>query len=58
MDRFDVLKEILKRKMAFMQTDMNDYEALIKAEFEVSREYHISLLDIEKLLGVRFIPSG
>jgi len=44
--------------MAFMHTDMNENEALIKAEFEISREYHITLLDIEKLLGVRFTPTG
>jgi hypothetical protein len=37
---------------------MNENEALIKAEFEISREYHISLLDIEKLLGMRFISTG
>ena len=44
--------------MAFMQTDMNENEALIKAEFEISKEYHIPLPDIKKLLGVRFIPTG
>ncbi|MFH1323075.1 MAG: hypothetical protein ABIH80_04505 [Methanobacteriota archaeon] len=37
---------------------MNKNEALIKAEFEISKEYHISLLDIKKLLGVRFISTG
>ena len=44
--------------MAFMHKDMNENEALIKAEFYVSKEYHIPLLDIKKLLGVRFIPTG
>ena len=44
--------------MAFIQTDMNENDALIKAEFEISKEYHIPLLDIKKLLGVKFIPSG
>jgi hypothetical protein len=58
MDIFDVLKAISKRKMALIKTDMNENEALIKAEFEISKEYHIPLLDIEKLLGVRFIPIG
>jgi len=57
MDIFDVLTAISKRKMAFMQTDMNENEALIKAEFEISNEYHIALLDIKKLLGVRFIST-
>ncbi len=58
MDIFDVLTAISKKKMAFMHTDMNENEALIKAEFEISKEYHIPLLDIEKLLGMRFIPIG
>ncbi|TAN45868.1 MAG: hypothetical protein EPN24_01930 [Candidatus Methanoperedens sp.] len=58
MDIFDVLTAISKRKMAFMHTDMNENDALIKAEFEISKEYHIPLLDIKKLLGVRFIPGG
>jgi len=40
-----------------MQTDMNENEALIKAEFEISKEYHIALLDIKKLLGVRVIST-
>jgi hypothetical protein len=51
MDRFDVLTVICKRKMAFMQTDMNENDALIKAEFEISKEYHIPLLDIKKVVG-------
>ncbi len=58
MDIFDVLTAISKRKMAFMQKDMNENDALIKAEFEISKEYHIPLLDIKKLLGVRFISTG
>jgi hypothetical protein len=44
--------------MAFMQTDMNENDALLKAEFEISKEYHIPLPDIKKLFGVRFIPIG
>lgn len=58
MDIFEVLTAISKRKMAFMHTGVNEDEALNKAEFEISKEYHISLLDIKKLLGVRFIPTG
>ncbi len=57
MDIFEVLTAISKRKMSFMQ-NMNENEALIRAEFEISKEYHIPLLDIKKLLGVRFIPTG
>jgi hypothetical protein len=37
--------------MAFMQTDMNENDASIKAEFEISKEYHIPLLDIKKVVG-------
>ncbi len=58
MDIFDVLTAISKRKMAFMHAGVNENEALIKAEFYVSKDYHIPLLDIKRLLGVRFIPTG
>jgi hypothetical protein len=58
LDIFDVLTAISKRKMIFMQKDMNENDALNKAGFEISTEYHIPLLDIKKLLGVRFIPIG
>ena len=51
MDIFDVLTAISKRKMAFIQTDMNENDAQIKAEFEISKEYHIPLLDIKKIGG-------
>jgi hypothetical protein len=47
MEIFDVLTAISKRKMTFMHTDMNENEAQIKAELEISKEYHIPLLDIE-----------
>jgi hypothetical protein len=58
MDIFDVLKAISRKKIAFMNTNMNENKTLIKAEFEVSKEYHIPLSDIQKLLGVRFTPIG
>jgi hypothetical protein len=51
MDRFDVLAAISKRKMAFMHAGVDENEALTRAEFYVSNDYHISLLDIEKLVG-------
>ena len=57
MDIFDVLTAISKRKMSFIHAGVNENEALIKAEFYVSKDYHIPLLDIKKLLGVRFIPT-
>ena len=58
MDIFDVLTAISKKKMAFMKANMNENKALIKAEVEISKEYHIPLVDIQKLLGVGFIPTG
>jgi hypothetical protein len=56
MDIFDILKAISKKKMAFINADLSEEKALIKAEFEISKEYHIPLSDIQKLLGVRLIP--
>ncbi len=53
MDIFEVLTAVSKRKKAFMHNGINEHEALIKAEFDVSREYHISLPDIKRLLGHR-----
>ncbi len=50
MDIFEVLSAISKRKKAFMHSGINEHEALIKAEFDVSKEYHILLLDIRKLV--------
>jgi len=54
MDIFDVLttiskRKISKRKMEFMHAGMKENEALIKAEFEISKEYHILLHEIKKL---------
>jgi hypothetical protein len=51
MDIFEVLTAIIKRKIMLMRTGINEYEALIKAELDISREYHIPLLDIQKLVG-------
>jgi hypothetical protein len=51
MDIFDVLSAISKRKKAFMHSGVNEHEALIKAELDVSKEYHIRILDIKKLVG-------
>ncbi|HKZ56978.1 MAG: hypothetical protein OIN88_12905 [Candidatus Methanoperedens sp.] len=50
MDIFDVLTAISKRKKVFMHSGINEHEALIKAELDVSNEYHISLFDIKKLI--------
>jgi hypothetical protein len=51
MDIFDVLGAISKRKVTLMHTGINESEALTKAEIDISIEYHISLFDIEKLVG-------
>ena len=51
MDIFDVLTAISKRKMAFMHAGVDENKALSRAEFDVSNDYHISMLDIEKLVG-------
>ncbi len=50
MDIFEVLSAISKRKKAFMHSGINENEALMKAELDVSREYHILLFDIKKLV--------
>ncbi len=51
MDIFDVLKAISTRKMELMHTGISENDALIKAEFYVSKDYHISLPDIKKIGG-------
>ncbi len=50
MDIFEVLSAISKRKKAFMHSGVNEHEALIKAELDVSKEYHIRIFDIKKLV--------
>ncbi len=50
MDIFEVLTAISKRKKAFTQSGMHENDALTKAELDVSKEYHISLFDIKKLV--------
>jgi hypothetical protein len=50
MDIFDVLTAISKKKKALMHSGINEKKALMKAELDVSKEYHISLFDIKKLV--------
>jgi hypothetical protein len=50
MDIFEVLSAISKRKKAFMHSGIDENKALMKAEVDVSKEYHISLFDIKKLV--------
>ncbi len=54
MDIFDVLTDILKRKKTLMCNGISEPESLVKAEQDVSDEYHISLHDIKKLVGQIF----
>jgi len=57
MDIFDVLTAISTRKKSFIHSGINENKALIKAERDVSIEYHISLLDIRKLVGEKRTPK-
>jgi hypothetical protein len=50
MDIFEVLNAISKRKKTIMHSGKDEHDALIKAELDVSNEYHISLFDIRKLV--------
>ncbi len=52
MDIFDVLTAISKKKLEFIHAGMDGNEALIKAEFDVSEDYNIQLVDIKKLVGL------
>ena len=36
-----------------MHSGTNEHEAMMKAILDISREYHIPLLDIKKLVGER-----
>lgn len=51
MDIFDVLKAISKRKAEFVRIGIKESDAIKKAEYDVSNEYHIPLRDIKKLYG-------
>ena len=51
MDIFDVLAAISTRKNSFIHSGVNENKALMRAERDVSNEYHISLLDIKRLVG-------
>ena len=56
MDIFDVLAAISARKNSFIHSGINENKALMKAERDVSKDYHISLLDIRKLVGEKKNP--
>ncbi len=56
MDIFEVLAAISARKNSFIHSGINETKALMKAERDVSIEYHISLLDIRRLVGEKKSP--
>ncbi|VVB50728.1 Uncharacterised protein [uncultured archaeon] len=58
MDIFDVLSAVSKRRINLMKRGITKHEALIKAERVVSKEYHISLTDIQKLVGDKIKPGS
>jgi hypothetical protein len=51
MDIFDVLTAVSKIRNKLVTRGLNENKALIKAERVVSKEYHIPMLDIQKLVG-------
>ena len=51
MDIFDVLSAISKKNTNLVNRGINEQKALIKAQRVVSKEYHIPLPDIQKLVG-------
>ncbi|NJD52404.1 MAG: hypothetical protein FIB07_05995 [Candidatus Methanoperedens sp.] len=58
MDIFEVLSAVSKRRINLMKSGITKHKALIKAEKVVSKEYHISLPDIQKLVGDKIKPRS
>ncbi len=58
MDIFDVLSAISNKRKNLMDRGITEYKALRKAERVVSKEYHISLPDIRKLVGDEIKPRS
>jgi hypothetical protein len=42
----------LREKKVLMHSGVNEHEALIKAELDISKEYHIRIFDIKKLVRI------
>ena len=57
MDIFDVLTAISKMRTKLVNRGLNEKKALIKAERVVSKEYHIPMPDIQKLVGGNYRNS-
>ena len=58
MDIFDVLSAVSKKRVTLINRGLTEHKALIKAERVVSKEYHISLPDIQKLVGDEIKPRS
>ena len=58
MDIFDVLSAVSKKRVTLINRGLTEHKALIKAERVVSEEYHISLHDIQKLVGDEIKPGS
>ncbi len=57
LDIFDVLSAISRIKINLMKSGLDAQKALIKAQKAVSKEYHIPLPDIRKLVGNKINPK-
>lgn len=58
MDIFDVLSAVSKRRTTLMDRGITEHKALLKAERVVSKEYHIPLPDIQRLVGDEIKPRN
>jgi len=58
MDIFDVLSAVSKRRTTLMDRGITEHKALLKAERVVSKEYHIPLPDIQRLVGDEIKPRS
>ena len=57
MDIFDVLTAISKMRTKLVNRGLNEKKALIEAERVISKEYHIPMPDIQKLVGGNYRNS-
>ena len=58
MDIFEVLSAVSKRRTTLMDRGITEHKALLKAERVVSKEYHIPLPDIQRLVGDEIKPRS
>ncbi|MCX9084918.1 MAG: hypothetical protein OIN87_08995 [Candidatus Methanoperedens sp.] len=53
MDIFEVLTAISKSRINLVKRGLNENKAMLKAQRVVSKEYHIPMPEIQKLIGNR-----